>query len=81
MSGHILIVPEEEYRREPEEVRWCFGCRKRTQYELIFTRPTDPMSYYGPRIDMRCTECGEDCSDFPGVYRDGPRYDFAEPAA
>ena len=77
MSGHILVVPEEEYRpREREEVRWCFECRKRLLHELVFLRPTDPMSYYGPRIELKCVGCHEDNADFPGTYRDGPRYDF-----
>lgn len=73
---HILRVSTEEYRREPERVRWCFKCRAHLMHELVFYRPTDPMSYYGPHIVCECEGCHEDNADFPGVYRDGPRYDF-----
>lgn len=39
-------------------------------------RPSDPMSYYGPRIELECPRCHRDHADFPGTYRDGPRYVF-----
>ena len=74
---HILRVPVEEYHREPESVRWCFKCRKHLLHELVCRRPIDRMSYYGPQADLECVGCHEDNADFPGVYRDGPRYDFS----
>lgn len=77
---HITRTPLEEYRpREAERVRWCFKCRKHLLHELVFRRPIDPMSYYGPQIDLECVGCHRDNADFPGTYRDGPRYDFVWP--
>lgn len=75
---HVLQVAVEEYRREPERVRWCFKCREHLLHERVYRRPVDPMSYYGPHVDLECVGCCRDHADFPGTYRDGPRYDFQE---
>lgn len=75
MSLHILRTPMREVSRKPEQERFAFCCRKRGVFELVVTVPVDEMSYYGPSAHIECPFCLRDCADFPGTYRDGPRYD------
>jgi hypothetical protein len=74
---HILRVQTHEVSRKDEKVRWCFKCRKHLMHELVVRTPDDPMSYYGPHAALECVGCHEDNADFPGTFRDGPRYDYA----
>jgi hypothetical protein len=56
--------------------RFCFRCRKhlRHYWEMVEDGPERQPSSYDPVPVLRCTGCGKDCADFPGTYRDGPRY-------
>lgn len=76
MTLHILRVPMIETSRKSERVRWCFKCRKRLPHELVVKVPVDRESYYGPHATIECAGCHDDNADFPGTFRDGPRYDF-----
>lgn len=56
---HICRGPVmEERSREDIGVRWCFSCRKRTQFQFIVTAPAG-RSYYGPNPSIRCGACGQ----------------------
>lgn len=63
--------PVVEARRESIGVRWCFGCRKRLEYELVVYRyDCDPLEdWYGPWRAYECTVCHEDHLLFPGYER------------
>lgn len=65
-----------EGRREDDRVRWCFQCRKHLPHFAVLMVPVGE-SYYGPHWQLECEGCGEDHADFPGSYRDGPRWDVA----
>lgn len=59
-----------ESSRTAEGVRWCFACRRRVEFVRIVMVP-DGLSYYGPTVDVRCSECGVIDGDlFPGRYRE-----------
>jgi hypothetical protein len=62
---HVLRVPTVEYARRDDGVRWCFGCRARLPHALVFYKPTDPMSYYGPHASRECARCKRDRTAFP----------------
>lgn len=70
MSGAICgpaIVAQE---RAPERTSWCFRCRHVTDHERTVSHP-GPGSYWGPSVDVRCTECGTIDGDiFPGMSRE-----------
>lgn len=71
MSVHILWTePQEEIRLNQLGERWCFGCRKRRQFEHVVTAPVEP-SYYGPTHSVKCSGCGLVDGDlFPGRERE-----------
>ena len=58
--------------------RFCFnrGCREHLPHSwaLMDDPPERQPSYYEPVPVLRCSRCGGDHADFPGMYRDGPRY-------
>lgn len=56
--------------------RFCFRCRERLPHTwaLLDDPPERQPSYYEAVPVLRCSGCGEDHADFPGIYRDGPRY-------
>ena len=67
--GHVCDAgPYEEIHRESIGQRWCFECRKRTEYFYVVTAPTDPMSWYGPTPGYKCGSCGKDGYCFPGAW-------------
>lgn len=63
-----------EGRREFDRVRWCFQCRAHLKHDAVLMVPVGE-SYYGPHWRLACERCDRDCADFPGTYRDGPRWD------
>jgi hypothetical protein len=72
MSVHIhWTEPQTEVLRKPDgDERWCFRCRKRTQFEYIVDAPIE-LSYYGPTQRIECSACKTwdgDC--FPGTQRE-----------
>lgn len=74
---HILVVPENEVRRETDgNPRWCFGCRKRTVFERVVSvpvceTPDDTGCWYPPRTYIECTGCKLIDGDlFPGRWRE-----------
>lgn len=67
---HVHVTPSHEIARDPAGDLWCFGCRKRLPHEWVWTRPNDPMSYYGPSVRRECSGCKRDRSQFPGC--EGP---------
>ena len=72
MSGcvHILTTPMKEYNRTPMGEQWCFHCRKRTNFHLVVSIPTDIPSYYAPSARTVCETCGGTDTDlFPGWER------------
>lgn len=61
--GHILHGPTVELRREEEEPRWCFGCRKRlpgTYILLDYAEDSPHYGYYEPVTVYRCYGCDQD---------------------
>ena len=69
MTIHVLYTPMHEHRREPDQERWCFQCRKRLMHEAVLMVCDDPFSYYGPQWRLECAGCGEDHSVFGGFPR------------
>lgn len=83
---HILRTPMQEVRRDPDgDQRWCFRCRKRTQFEYVVSVPVvEPPkpgeedtyefptgAYYGPSREIVCATCHTVDGDcFPGTYRE-----------
>lgn len=65
-----------EAKREPDRVRWCFLCRRHLMHHAVLMAPVGE-SYYGPHWRLACDGCDEDHADFPGTYRDGPRWEVA----
>lgn len=64
---HLCRGPEmKEIIREPHgEPRWCFRCRKVSDFSYVVKAPVEP-SYYGPNPSIRCASCGNIDSDlFP----------------
>lgn len=63
--------PVVEVSRKPVGVKWCFGCRKRLEYEFVVKRyDVDPRDDpYGPWGAYECTRCHEDRALFPGRER------------
>lgn len=59
----------EELRRESWGERWCFICRKRTEFTLTISAPVEP-SYYGPSAAVRCDRGHYDGDVFPGCSRE-----------
>ena len=57
-----------EIHRESVGERWCFECRKRTEYFYVVSAPVDPMSWYGPNPAYECGSCGKDGYCFPGTW-------------
>lgn len=60
--------PTEVIAERDAGARWCFGCRARlphTDYCLSDALP----SYYEPIWVRRCSRCGKDRTDFPGLCR------------
>jgi hypothetical protein len=71
VSVHVLYVPTEVIREEPWGKRWCFYCRKRVTFTKRIHAPTDPMSYYGPHVSVKCDPAGHHDGDlFPGSWRE-----------
>ena len=71
MTLHIHHVPTKVIDERPDgEPRWCFVCRKRTQFTFRVHAPTDPMSYYGPHGSIKCERGHNDGDLFPGRYRE-----------
>lgn len=69
---HINHGPSmvEVVNRRDGEPRWCFVCRKRTEFRYIVTAPSEP-SYYGPNADIKCGRCNTSDGDlFPGNSRE-----------
>lgn len=61
-----------EHSRRSEGIKWCFRCRKRVEFERIVMAP-DGLSYYGPTVDVECSNCHAIDGDlFPGWYRAYP---------
>lgn len=59
-----------EYSRDSEGVKWCFCCRKRVEFVRVIMIPDGP-SYYGPSVDIRCSNCEQIDGDlFPGRTRE-----------
>lgn len=70
-GGHVCTTAMAERSRRSEGVHWCFGCRQRRDFVRVVSSPTDPMSYYGPSVDIRCGSCGLVDGDlFPGRFRE-----------
>lgn len=59
-----------EVRRRSEGVKWCFKCRKRSEFFFIVTAPIVP-DWYGPSAAIRCATCNTQDGDlFPGYERE-----------
>ena len=73
LADRIIICagpPMKEIARKPDGERWCFRCRRRTQFEYVVTAPVEP-SYYGPEPSIRCTQCDHADTDLGfGRYRE-----------
>ena len=61
---------------DDRSTRFCFQCREHLPHTwaLMDEPPQRQPTYYEPVPVLRCLCCGEDHADFPGTYRDGPRY-------
>lgn len=56
MDAYICRGPRmEEVHRESRGDRWCFRCRRRTEFFYVVTAPME-MSYYGPNPSIRCQQ-------------------------
>ena len=53
------------YKKKKPEMKWCFGCRKRTLHHwwIIY----EEHGYYDPMIYPKCERCGKDMTLFPGM--------------
>lgn len=73
MIGGALVNmpgPTKVIHRESKGVKWCFCCRKRTEFFYTLTAEIEP-SYYDPNPDIRCSSCDTSDGDmFPGSYRE-----------
>lgn len=79
MSGDVLCFipgPRVEIAREPEQVRWCFGCRSHLPHDWVLLDDVHPddvrsgraePSYYEPIWVRHCSRCGKDRTQFPGT--------------
>lgn len=54
-----------EVRRVPDEVRWCFNCRKHLPHDWVVLDSDEP-SYYEPIGRRDCPSCHGDFTSFPG---------------
>lgn len=71
MTLHINWGPTMHvHKREREQPRWCFGCRKRLGGDHVLWVTDDPMSYYGPHWSYECDGCKQDRRWFPGCEPD-----------
>ena len=71
MTLHLHRVPTHVVsKRRDGEARWCFCCRKRTEFTLTVHTPDDPWSYYGPHATVKCERGHTDGDLFPGRYRE-----------
>jgi hypothetical protein len=59
----------EDYHRKELGERWCFVCRKRRSFAMIFSAPVG-LSYYGPEARIECDRGHYDGDCFPGRYRE-----------
>lgn len=62
-SGEGVLT---EWKREPETVRWCFGCRARGLHEWVLY---GGQAYYDPHWSLECPTCHQDRTLFPGMSR------------
>jgi len=71
---HVLRTPAEVLAEAADDRpdRFCFRCRRRTVHRWFVIGDPNP-SYYGPTTSCRCGSCGEDHTNFPGTWWDGPR--------
>lgn len=71
MTLHVHRVPtyvmSTGLDREP---RWCFYCRKRVKFWRTIRGPSDPLSYYGPHVEIECERGHLDGDCFPGTVRE-----------
>jgi hypothetical protein len=70
MSVHVHRVSTRVYAKRDDGIRWCFYCRKRVKFIRRVHVPTDPMSYYGPHVTLKCERGHEDGDLFPGRWRE-----------
>lgn len=78
MVIHITPGPSCEVAVASDDrlTRFCFKCRKYLPHSwaLMDDPPERQPSYYDAVPVLRCARCRRDYADFPGTYRDGPRY-------
>lgn len=79
MTLHVHWGPNRTLATCPDDRpwRWCFSCREHLPHSWALIGDVEP-SYYEDVPVLRCSRCGHDCADFPGIYRDGPRYPSQE---
>ena len=58
-----------EVKNEPLGERWCFKCRKRTEFMHKVMAPVEP-SYYGPHPTIECANGHVDGDCGFGSYRE-----------
>jgi hypothetical protein len=69
MNMHYGPTTKEVHRESIGE-RWCFACRKRSEFFYVVTASVEP-SYYDPDPSIRCGNCRQvdgDCGF--GRYRE-----------
>jgi hypothetical protein len=74
MTLHMNLGPGpvKEVKRWSLGERWCFHCRRRTEFRQRTLRyDCDPLEdFYGPWGTIECERCEEDDADlFPGRFR------------
>lgn len=69
---HLCLGPSIVGGTAPDDrpTRWCFQCRKHLPHSWELMRDKSP--WYDDTPVCRCTGCGEDHTDHPGSFRDGP---------
>ncbi len=66
ISGTHMV----EYSRQSEGVRWCFSCRRRSEFNRVVTVPSG-ISYYDGCAWIECVSCKAVDGDlFPGWHRE-----------
>lgn len=70
-KAHICYGPPMKVIRDEVDGdgRWCFRCRKRTEFRYIVRAPAE-ISYYGPNPSIECVDGHVDGDMFPGDFRE-----------
>ncbi len=65
-TGNICGSAQRVIAEEPDQVRWCFECRKYLPHTWQLLDDIVQPSYYEATWRLHCAGCGLDHTYFPG---------------